>query len=169
MNRVFAPLLGIAVVGAMLATPAVGAQAAPLTNRAASYVLAPNPIAPTASLKAGQSVTLTLTAYQADGALAPKSHVWLGVLCWTGNRHCQNQGGSLIGIGTLTVNAPLLKWSTFGNLFQVNSQAQLTMTYTAGTPAPPRPGQTSTDGVMAETCVVNCIAFSLLDDYTTRR
>jgi len=145
--------------------PDVGGQAAPLTNRAASYVFARNPIAATARLKAGRSVTLTLTAHQAGGA-GPNSHVWLGVLCWTGNRHCQNQGGSLIGIGTLTVNAPLLKWSTFGNLFQVNSQAQLTMTYTAGTPAPPRPGQTSTDGVMAETCVVNCIAFSLLDDYT---
>ncbi len=72
--------------------PVVVAQAGTLTNRAASFVLSPDPIATTASLTAGQPVTLTLTACQADGALAPNSHVWLGVLCWTGGQHCQNQG-----------------------------------------------------------------------------
>ncbi len=78
-------------------------------------------------------------------------------------------GGSLTGLGTLTVNAPLLKWSTFGNLFQVNSHAQLTMTYTAGTPwLPPRPGQTSTDGIIAKTsaCTSRGAQPSAADDYT---
>jgi hypothetical protein len=125
--RLFAPLFGMAIASASLATPAVAANASAEVV-AASYTITPNPIAPPGSLYPNGSVTLTLTAHQSGGAVAPNAVVWLNVVGWSGSGHWMVDPAA-----KLTVHSTLLNTHHFATPvyeFRVNSAGKLTMTFT---------------------------------------
>lgn len=131
MQRLFAPLLGIALAGATLATPVVEAQASKAVH-AASYTITPNPIAPSGSLSATAPVRLTLTVHLSGGAVDPHALVWLNVVGWDKTGHWLRTP-----FAALTVHSTLLDTHYYGSPvyeYRVNSTGQLTMTFVAGNP-----------------------------------
>lgn len=111
----------------MLATPVVEVDAS-TTVTAASYSITPNPIAPSGSLGSSGSVTLTLTAYQSTGSIAPNAIVWVGLGGWSAKGVWTRFPDA-----TFTVNSTLLNTHSYSTPvfeYRVNSAGQLTMTFT---------------------------------------
>jgi hypothetical protein len=135
-HRAIVPLVGLALVGAVMTTPLIEVQAS-TGVRAASYSFSPNPIAATGTLPAGQSVNITLTARTSTGAPAPNGWVKIELIQARPNGRIVANG---FGIGTLNVHSTCLRPSGNGQScgYKTNAQGQITMTYTAAAPPPPQ-------------------------------